>query len=108
MVVVLPLVVVGLILWVGCSNVANLLFARAVSRQREIAVRVAGASTSRVVRLLPTESLVLAALGGALGLLVALWTLELAWATLPEFSSLAADLDTRVLLYTGGVCVHYP
>jgi putative ABC transport system permease protein len=106
LVVVMPLVVVGLILWIGCSNVANLLLARAVARRKEIAVRLAtGATRSRVIRLLLTESLLLSALGGAAGLLVASWTLDFAWATLPEFSVLAVEIDSRVLVYTAAISV---
>jgi predicted permease len=106
LVVVLPLVVVGLILWIGCSNVANLLLARAAARRKEIAIRLAnGASRSRLIRQLLTESLLLAIGGGALGLLLAAWTLDFAWATLPEVPRLAIELDIHVLVYTALVCV---
>lgn len=106
LVVVLPLVVVGLILWIGCSNVANLLLARASSRRKEIAIRLAnGASRSRLLRLLLTESLLLAVAGGALGMLLAVWTLDFVWLTLPEAPRLAIELDTNVLLYTSVVCL---
>jgi predicted permease len=106
LVVVLPLVVAGLILWIGCSNVANLLLARASSRRKEIAIRMAnGASRSRLLRLLLTESLLLAAAGGALGILLAVWTLDLVWLTLPEAPQLAVELDMHVLLYTSVVCL---
>jgi predicted permease len=106
LVVVLPLVVVALILWIGCSNVANLLLARAASRRKEIAIRLAnGASRARVIRLLLTESLLLAAGGGALGLLASAWTLDLAWAILPEVPRLAVEIDAHVLIYTTLVCV---
>ena len=106
LVVVLPLVVVALILWIGCSNVANLLLARAAARRKEIAIRLAsGASRSRLIRLLLTESLLLALAGGAVGMLLAVWTLDFIWLTLPEAPRLAIELDTHVLLYTGAVCV---
>jgi putative ABC transport system permease protein len=106
LVVVLPLVVVALILWIGCSNVASLLLARASSRRKEIAIRLAnGASRARTIRLLLTESLLLAAGGGALGLLVSAWTLDLAWAMLPEVPRLAVEIDAHVLIYTTLVCV---
>ncbi len=104
LVTVVPLIVTGMILWIACSNVANLLLARAISRRREIAIRLAtGASRWQVMRLLLLESLLLALGGGALGLLVSSWTVKFVFATFPEFNSLAVSVDGHVLAYTAGI-----
>jgi len=96
---------VALVLLIACTNVANLLLAQGASRQREFAIRTAmGASRGRVIRQLVIESLLCAAAGGALGLVVGLWLMNI---LTPEVvasgvSGLSAKLDGKVLAFATG------
>lgn len=99
-------VAVGIVLLIACANVANLLLVQALAREREIAIRAAvGGGRRRILRQLMTESLLLAAIGGLAGLLVARWGIDLLMAVrpanLPRLDSV--PIDGGALLFTAGL-----
>jgi predicted permease len=100
---------VGFVVLIACANVANLLIERAMGRQREIAVRQAlGASAWQIVRRMLTESLMLSLLGGAAGLLLAMWTSQALIAFVPTDDdplNLRTTPDLRILLFTLALCL---
>ncbi|HEY6987148.1 MAG TPA: ABC transporter permease [Bryobacteraceae bacterium] len=100
----LLLAAVSFVVLIACVNVANMLLSRGAVREREVAIRAAlGATRRRLVRLVLTESLVLALIGGALGVVSSIWILQGILAILPAFT-LPAEADPRlnlpVLLFT--------
>ena len=99
------LAVTGLVLLIACANIANLLLARAAKRSSEMAVRLSiGANRAHLIRQLLSESLILAALGGIVGVLVAHWTLQLIVSILPEEAqTFSIQLDSTVLLFAAAL-----
>jgi putative ABC transport system permease protein len=97
---------VGLVLLIACANVANLLLARSAARQKEIAIRAAlGASRTRILRQMLTESILLSAIGGIAGLVLSIWLTDVLMSMLPEGAPRLEQIgiDYRVLTFALGV-----
>jgi predicted permease len=102
------MVVVAMVMLIACANIANLLLAKASARQREVAIRLSLGSTRwRLVRQLLTESLLLAVLGGIVGLVVAAWARDgiVYFATTRDGATIPAAWNLRVFGFTAGICL---
>jgi predicted permease len=101
--------IVGIVLLIACANLANFLLAKAASREREFSTRLAlGSSRSRLLRQVLTETLLLAFIGGVLGLLFAFWGTRLLIRFLvgnSAHTALTATPDMHVLAFTSGICI---
>ena len=99
--------IVGLVLLIACVNLANLLLAQSAQREKEMTIRAAmGANRWRLMMQLLTESVLLAGLGGFVGLLLAFWGRSLLWNFRPPFlnaDSISLSLDGKVLAFTAGI-----
>ncbi|HLY41607.1 MAG TPA: ABC transporter permease [Terracidiphilus sp.] len=103
------MIMVGIVLLIACANLANLLLAKAASREREFCARLAlGSTRGRIIRQILIEALVLALTGGALGLGLAFWTTRVIIRFIDDGAShtaLSATPDVRVLLFTFAICI---
>ena len=105
---ILLLTVTGVVLLIACANIANLLLVRGAGRAGEMAVRLSiGATRRQLIAQLLVESLVLAAMGAALGLMVSRWTLDAIAAQLPPEATSTIDfqIDRIVMLFAGGLAI---